>query len=316
LTNAVTLDNGAGLTARTSGGDLTYTNVVLPTSGSVLLNSDDQATSALTILSGGTLAGDLTVSTQQGGVNAVGDVTLSGVLSGAGGLTKAGTGSSGILVLGAANTYSGNTTISTGTLRLGAAGSIANSGTIVLATGSTTFDVSLVTGGFSLGAAQALVGVGTVVGNVTALGTIAPGLSPGTLTFANNLSLSSGSIVNYELSGTDTTVGSGINDLSSVSGNLTLAGTLNVTGIGSFLSANVGDSWRLFDYTGLLTDNGLSLGTMPTLPSGNSFAIDTSTANQVNLVVVPEPAAIATAALGLGLLGAAGVRRRLRRAGR
>jgi fibronectin-binding autotransporter adhesin len=317
LTNAVTLDSGAGLTARSSGGAATYTNVTLPSSGSIILNKDDLLTSALTISSGGLLTGDLTIDTSQGGSNAVGNVTLSGVFSGvSGALIKAGTGTSGRLILGGSNTYGGNTTINTGTLALGAAGSIANSAAIVLATGSTTFDVSLVAGGFSLGAAQALVGVGTVVGNVTALGTIAPGLSPGTLTFANNLSLGSGSIVNYELSGTDTTVGSGINDLSSVSGNLTLAGTLNVTGIGSFLSANVGDSWRLFDYTGLLTDNGLSLGTMPTLSSGNSFAIDTSTANQVNLVVVPEPAAIATAALGLGLLGAAGVRRRLRRAGR
>ena len=317
LTNAVTLDNGAGLTARLSGDALTYTNVIFPSTGTVVFNKDDQTTSAITISSGGALTGDLTVDTSQGGANAVADVTLSGIFSGtSGALIKAGSGASGRLILDGANTYGGNTTINTGTLALGAAGGIANSAAIVLATGSTTFDVSLVTGGFSLGAAQALVGVGTVVGNVTALGTIAPGLSPGTLTFANNLSLSSGSIVNYELSGTDTTVGSGINDLSSVSGNLTLAGTLNVTGIGSFLSANVGDSWRLFDYTGLLTDNGLSLGTMPTLPSGNSFAIDTSTANQVNLVVVPEPAAIATAALGLGLLGAAGVRRRLRRAGR
>ena len=317
LTNAVTLDSGAGLTARSSGGAATYTNVTLPSSGSIILNKDDLLTSALTISSGGLLTGDLTIDTSQGGSNAVGNVTLSGVFSGvSGALIKAGTGTSGRLILGGSNTYGGNTTINTGTLALGAAGSIANSAAIVLATGSTTFDVSLVAGGFSLGAAQALVGVGTVVGNVTALGTIAPGLSPGTLTFANNLSLGSGSIVNYELSGTDTTVGSGINDLSSVSGNLTLAGTLNVTGIGSFLSANVGDSWRLFDYTGLLTDNGLSLGTMPTLSSGNSFAIDTSTANQVNLVVVPEPAAIATAALGLGLLGSAGVRRRLRRAGR
>jgi fibronectin-binding autotransporter adhesin len=318
LTNAVTLDNGAGLTARSTGGDMTYTNVIFPSTGTVVFNKDDLATSAITISSGGALTGDLTVDTSQGGANAVADVTLSGIFSGtSGALIKAGSGASGRLILDGANTYGGNTTINTGTLALGAAGGIANSAAIVLATGSTTFDVSLVTGGFSLGAAQALVGVGTVVGNVTALGTIAPGLSPGTLTFANNLSLGSGSIVNYELSGTDTTVGSGINDLSSVSGNLTLAGTLNVTETvaGSFLSAVEGDSWRIFSYTGTLTTGVFSLGTMPTLSSGNSFAIDTSTANQVNLVVVPEPAAIATAALGLGLLGAAGVRRRLRRAG-
>ena len=305
LTNAVTLDSGAGLTARSTGGAQTYTNVTLPASGSVLLNNDDQATSALTILSGGTLTGTLTVSTQQGGANAVGDVTLSGVLSGAGGLIKTGTGSSGILVLGTANTYTGNTTISTGTLKLGAAGSIATSGTISVASVA-TFDTSLVPSGFSVAATQWLMGSGTVLGNVSSQGTIAPGLSgsAGTLSFASNLSFDSGSILSYGLTGTSTTPGGGINDLSAVTGNLSLDGTLNVSeiGVGSFLTAAQGDTWRLFTYSGTLTDNGLSLGTVPTLSSGLTLAVDTSTPNQVNLIVVPEPAAAVSAMVGIGVL--------------
>jgi fibronectin-binding autotransporter adhesin len=306
VTNAVAVESGGGLTNRsTTGTAVTYTNVTLPSSGSILLNNDDQSTTGLTISSGGTLTGDLTVDTTQGGTNAVGNVTLSGVFSGAGGLVKAGTGTSGIVILGAANTYTGNTTISTGTLKLGAAGSIANSGTISVASGA-WFDTSLVPGGFSLVSAQLLQGSGTVLGSVTAQGTLSPGLSGsvGTLSFANDLALGSGSILSYELNGANTAVGGGINDLSAVAGNLTLDGTLNVSeiGVGSFLSATVGNIWRLFTYAGTLTNNGLSLGTVPTLSSGLTLAFDTSTPNEVNLIVVPEPTAAVSAMAGVGLI--------------
>ena len=314
VTNAVTVDSGGGLSNRsTTGTVVTYTNVTLPSSGSILLNNDDQSTTGLTISSGGTLTGDLTFDTTQGGTNAVGRVTLSGVFSGAGGLVKAGTGTSGIVILGAANTYTGNTTISTGTLKLGAAGSIANSGTISVASGA-RFDTSLVPGGFSLVSAQWLQGSGTVLGSVAAQGTLSPGLSGsvGTLSFASALALDSGSILSYGLNGANTTAGGGINDLSAVTGNLTLDGTLNVSeiGVGSFLTATAGDTWRLFTYAGTLTNNGLSLGSTPTLSSGLTLAVDTSTPNEVNLIVVPEPATTAAAVLGVGLVACARMRRR------
>jgi fibronectin-binding autotransporter adhesin len=316
VTNAVTLDNGAGLTARSSGGAQTYTNVTLPTSGALVLNSDDQATVALTISTGASLAGDLTLNTSQGGANAVGDVFLDGVFSGAGGLVKIGTGTSGKIVLRGANTYTGNTTINTGTLRLGTGGSIASSGTISVASGA-VFDTNA---GLSLAATQWLMGSGTVLGNVSSLGTIAPGISgsAGTLSFANALALDSGSIMSYGLSGTNTAAGGGINDLSAVTGNLSLDGTLNVSeiGVGSFSSATQGNSWRLFTYSGTLTDNGLSLGSTPTLSSGLSFAVDTSTPNEVNLIVVPEPAATGAAVLGVGLVAFARMRRRYASSGR
>jgi fibronectin-binding autotransporter adhesin len=314
VTNAVAVESGGGLTNRsTTGTAVTYTNVTLPSSGSILLNNDDLSTTGLTISSGGTLTGDLTFYTTQGGTNAVGDVTLSGVFSGAGGLVKAGTGTSGIVILGAANTYTGNTTISTGTLKLGAAGSIANSGTISVASGA-WFDTSLVPGGFSLVSAQWLQGSGTVLGSVAAQGTLSPGLSGsvGTLSFASALALDSGSILSYGLNGANTTAGGGINDLSAVTGNLTLDGTLNVSeiGVGSFLTATAGDTWRLFTYAGTLTNNGLSLGSTPTLSSGLTLAVDTSTPNEVNLIVVPEPATTAAAVLGVGLVAFARMRRR------
>jgi fibronectin-binding autotransporter adhesin len=386
ITNPVTLESGAGLTARVAA---TFSNVIFPTSGTVVLNKDDQATATLTITSSGSLAGNLTIDTTQGGSNSVGSVFLDGVFSGSGGLVKTGTGASGLLILrgantytgttainsgtlqlgnggtvgrlspssvitgsaggtivfnrsdtissgthftsviggainvtksgsgillfGGSNTYTGNTTINTGTLRLGTAGSIANSGTISVANGA-FLDISAVSGGYSLAAAQWLQGSGTVLGDVSALGTIAPGLSgsAGTLSFANAVALGAGSILSYGLNGTDTTAGGGINDLSSVASNLTLAGTLNISeiGVGSFLSATQGSTWRLFDYTGSLADNGLSLGTTPALSPGLNFSVDTSTPNQVNLIVVPEPAVIAPTLFGLVAVWVVRARRR------
>lgn len=100
------------------------------------------------------------------------------------------------------------------------------------------------------------------------------------------------------------TVGGGINDLISGVTDLTLDGVLDVSGAGDWTAVVDFTTWRLFDYSGTLTNNGLTLGTMPTLGAGQSFLIDTSTAGQVNLVAVPEPATVsllAGLALGAGL---------------
>jgi len=98
---------------------------------------------------------------------------------------------SGTLMLSAANTFTGNTSINAGTLALGASGSIADSGDISVAAGA-VFDVSAVSSGYTLGAAQTLSGNGSVNGTVTANGTLLPrGASVGTLTFNNDLAINS-----------------------------------------------------------------------------------------------------------------------------
>ena len=96
-----------------------------------------------------------------------------------------------------------------------------------------------------------------------------------------------------------------MNDLLTT-GTLTLAGTLNVTETtaGSFLGAAWGSSWRLIDYSGTLTDEGFVLGTMPNLAAGMNFVLDTSIAGQVNLVVIPEPAASVMLLAGAGIAAA------------
>ena len=168
LTNAVTLDSSAGLTARSTGGAQTYTNVTLPTSGTIVLNTDDQLTTALTISSGVSLAGDLSLSTSQGGTNAVGIVYLDGVFSGAGGLVKLGTGTSGRVVLRGANTYTGKTTITTGTLSVAQAGSLATTGTVNVAASGATFDIAGITASsLSIGALSGSTGSVVTLGRKT-----------------------------------------------------------------------------------------------------------------------------------------------------
>ena len=205
--NPITVESGGGLTARS--GAATFADVVLPTAGSVILNKDDQRTFGLTIFSNTNLSGDLTVDTSQGGTNPVGDVTLAGVFSGTGGLVKVGTGESGRLILAGDNTYSGATSITTGALFVNGNQSAAT-GPVLVSTGAT------------------LGGSGTV-GGVTTIdtgATLSPGASPGTLSFAQGLTLAAGGNYNWQmLSATGTAGAADAWDLLSVGGSLAIDAT-------------------------------------------------------------------------------------------
>jgi fibronectin-binding autotransporter adhesin len=212
------------------------------------------------------------------GFNTTIDKEIIDVTGQAGKLTKQGAGT---LTLAATNTYTGATTVAAGSL-------ILNNGSI------STSTLTTVQSGATIG------GVGTVGAlAIDADGTLAPGLSPGTLN-TGTLTLAGSSALNFELNPADTTVGSAINDLVDVTGGLTLDGILNVTPTsGDFLSVAQGTAWRLFNYTGTLTDNTLDLGSMPALGGSFTWGIDTDTPGQVNLVVIPEPAASLLGGLGL-----------------
>ena len=218
-------------------------------------------------------------------INGAGSLIFNCDVSGAGGFVlNAGSSGGGKLILNGVNSYTGVTTVNAGTL---------------LVNGSTAAASAVTVAGGALGGTGTIGAAATISG-----GTLAPGQSAGTLTFGSDLTLGATSVLSYELLGTDMTVGGNVNDLAVVGGNLTLDGTLNIIELlaDSFQSANVGDKWRLFDYTGVLTDNGLDVGSMP---PNLTYAIDTGTANQVNLVVtaVPEPSTVVLGLLGgLGLL--------------
>lgn len=172
----------------------------------------------------------------------VNNINYSGVLSGPGNLSKTG---SGTLLLGGANTYSGNTFINAGTLALDVSGSL-TSGKIVVGSG-TTFDVSAVSGGYFL-QNQTLLGYGTVNGavSVSSGAVVNPGSNSvtGTLTINGALTETNGAINTFYLSSNPAGPN---NDLLSLAGDLDVSGTNIVSVSGSLPS---GSTYKLISYTG------------------------------------------------------------------
>ncbi|QDH33820.1 autotransporter-associated beta strand repeat-containing protein [Porphyrobacter sp. YT40] len=125
-----------------------------------------------------------------------------------------------------------------------------------------------------------LSGTGTFGGDVT-LGnaTLAPGNSAGTFTIGGDLVLSAGSVLDFELGLPGQAPGIG-SDLIIVGGDLTLDGTLNIGNIGGFGSG----LFRLINYGGTLTDNGLAFGNVPDGFELTGLTLDLATAGQVNLL--------------------------------
>ena len=213
-----------------------------------------------------------------------GHLILTQTVSGQGGLIKSG---SGILELTQNDTYAGSTVINAGTLLV--------NNTEGSATGA---------GAVTVNAGAILGGSGTIDGPVSFVGgTLAAGNSPGTIHLGST-TFDSASLLNYQLD-TPGVVGSGVNDLTVVTGDLVLDGTLNIEALVGF---GVG-TYRLFDYSGSLTDNGLVFGTVP---SDFQFSIDTSIANEVNLTVtaVPEASTLALCSLGSAGFGLVWLRRK------
>ena len=168
---------------------------------------------------------------------------ISGELNIHGALTKVGTGS---LTLNGESRYEGATLVRGGALVVN--GSISALSTVTVEAGAT------------------LAGSGRVGHTIIADGGhIAPGNSIGTLTIDRSLTLSSGSILDFELGSPGLSAGApGTSDRIVVGGDLTLDGTLNLSQSGHAADGTAAFGYyRLMTYGGTLTDRGLQIGATP-----------------------------------------------------
>ncbi|TPI12452.1 autotransporter outer membrane beta-barrel domain-containing protein [Mesorhizobium sp. B4-1-3] len=266
LAGAGTFLTDAGTTTTLSGGITGAGALTKDGTGTLVLASDAAHTGGTTIAAGtlqvgnggalGSLAGNV-VDNGTLAFDRSDAITFGGVISGTGGLNQIGAGTT---ILTGANSYGGPTNVNSGTLLV--------NGDQTGATGLTS-----VAGGATLG------GTGIIGGNVTMAdgSTLSPGGSgnaAGALTINGNLTLSGGTSLAYNF-GQANAPGGALNDVVNVGGNLTLDGTLNITPTaGGSFGPGV---YRVFNYNGSLTDNGLAL-TSP------DYSVQTSIANQVNLI--------------------------------
>ncbi|BCU79763.1 autotransporter-associated beta strand repeat-containing protein [Luteolibacter sp. LG18] len=276
-----------GTLALSGSGTLGASTVGVSVSGSssiLDLGGTLQTVGAVT-LGGGTIQnGTLTGSsyTSTGG-------TISASLGGSGNFSQA----SGTTTLGGINSYTGTTTISGGNFVVN--GSLGNTTTTIQ-------------NGAALGGSGTIGGATTIQSG----GTLAPGNSPGIITFSNSLALQAGSNLDWQFSGdTLATRGTDYDGVDVTGGTLTLetGAILNLLASGTDYTASVWDanrSFKVVNVGGTGSYDGSGNFTLVTTGAGD-FAAEGSwglsydtTGVTLNWTAVPEPC---TAVLGgLGLL--------------
>ncbi|MBY9068175.1 autotransporter domain-containing protein [Hyphomonas sp. WL0036] len=234
-----------------------------PSTGTVYVGGDAAPAAPGTVTAGEILfgQGDGTLVFNHNSTGHLFDTSLRSVAEGQGSLFhRAGS----TVLTGDSSGFSGATEISGGTVWL----------TGVLG-GSVSLD--------SLGPDLAgLGGTGRLTGDlIVTSGLLRPGIEQGTLTIDGNLALGSGATLRYDLGAPSGAPGVD-SDLLVVGGDLVLDGTLEVTDVGGF-----GEGlYRLINYGGALTDNGLTIGSrLPTGYDDTNLTVQTAIAGEINLLV-------------------------------
>ena len=281
-TGTFNLDGGTVTTKKIEGGT---GNATVNFNGGIVKARESQAAFITNLDVANVQAGGITIDSNGF------DLGISQTLSGTGGLTKAGAGR---LTLSASNAYAGTTTVTAGSLFI---------------------DGTQASGAVQVDAGATLGGSGAIGGAVTMFGVLSPGNSPGVLSVAA-LVLGGSSTSIFEIDGTTrSTQYDGLN-ITGSSGP-TYGGALSlVFGNGSAFGNN--DVFNLFDFTGAaagdfssVTSTGFYSGSWSvssgewSLQSGGQTLTFSQSAG--DLVIVPEPTALALT--GIGIAAAAWARR-------